>query len=186
MLIALLVMLALSTTPVSAGILPVRLEKAWNWLGESWPDLLLNLVAEGFGIIITIFVIERFINRLEERRQDQVWLPMKRQRCTRLLRRMDDLLRETLVRGEHYEEETVEFPWEADEDPYSSVRVVRRDFNSPSTRLTIQKKVQSDGIDFAVIRTSGTEIQKEAETDSSGRLLSPEILACQPVEIRVS
>ena len=81
----------------------------------------------------------------------------------------------------------MEFPWEADEDPYSSVRVVRRDFNSPSTRLTIQKKVQSDGIDFAVIRTSGTEILKVTETDSSGRLLSPEILVklaklCEEIE----
>ena len=55
-------------------------------------DLLLNLIAEVIGIIATVFIVDRLIQRREEKR----WLPSKHHAYAKLLETIGNLLNDTL------------------------------------------------------------------------------------------
>jgi len=59
---------------------------------KMWNDLWLNLLAEGLGIIATVFVIDRLLKIREEKR----WLPSKNLLYADLTKLIDRLFRETI------------------------------------------------------------------------------------------
>jgi hypothetical protein len=61
----------------------------WDLFG---PDL----IVEGIGIFLTVFIIDRLIKRREQQREEQLWLPTRQLLYDKLLNAIDNLLLDTL------------------------------------------------------------------------------------------
>lgn len=63
-------------------------------------NLLLNIIAEIFGIVITVFLIDRLIKRMEKEKEEKRWLPAKQIVHYRLAQSLEAVLK--LLDGESW------------------------------------------------------------------------------------
>jgi hypothetical protein len=134
-------------------------------------DLLLNLVAELFGIVVTVFFVDRLIQKREEAR----WLPSKYYLYSRLISHFDEVMWAAapfLMSGSKY---IYEFG-----DAVATTLEVNVDFSNPETSKEIWSKVNKRLSEISSDQTAEvlhTLIREKEEID---KILASSIALIEP------
>lgn len=138
-----------------------------------YKDLFLNLLAEGIGIVVTVFVVDRMAKSREERK----WLPAKKYAHAHLMKELDKFL--THILGSSFENERkgssvfyefgdIPVLGEASYKNYDPINVAAALNSHQNLYEVLQKK-----FDFAPMRNLSNSLKNSLIT--SAHLFSPEL-----------
>lgn len=102
-------------------------------------NLALNLVAEGIGIVITVFFIDRIVRWQEEREEERRWRPARQLLYRSVIWAVDDLIRDLSPPYFYREERDFDFDTLARGRPKVVITV---DFNVPNAEAVFEEFLQ--------------------------------------------